>query len=143
MVGCVPIMWWWIATTSRPFLPKRLQHRRHFVGEHRDVAGDRGVVVRADERRPRVQAHARVDRRAHLGQLEIVAADRDLVDRARLLARRARRSARASRCRCVGVGAAALRARRRPGGAFADQIERRLDLAAPDPPALPCPCTCM
>ena len=70
----------------QPVRAERLQNRRHLVRQHRDVAGDRGVGVGAEERRPGVQAHARVDRRAHFLQLEIVAADRDLVDRAVLLA---------------------------------------------------------
>src|SRR5581483_6260720 len=69
-------------------LPQRLQDGRDLAGEHRDVAGDRGTVVRADERRPGVEPHPRVDRRAHLRQLQIVATDRDLVHGAGLLAGR-------------------------------------------------------
>ena len=63
-------------------------YRRHFAREHGDVAGNRGVVVGADERRPCVQTHPGVDGGAHLGDLQVRAADGDLVDISGLVSRR-------------------------------------------------------
>ena len=47
-------------------LSQDLQDGRDFVLEHRDVPGDRGLLVRARERRPGIQSHAGVDRRTML-----------------------------------------------------------------------------
>ena len=49
-------------------------------GKHRDVAGDHGLGIGSDERRPGVQAHPRLDRRAELVRVEVGAANRDFVD---------------------------------------------------------------
>ncbi len=70
-------------------LAQRLQHRRDFVFEHSDVAGDRGILLRADKRGPRVQPHAGIDRRTVVFHGNVVTTDGDFVDRARLLARMA------------------------------------------------------
>src|SRR5258708_3799322 len=65
---------------------KGLQNRGYFGFEHCDVAGDRGVLLSADKSRPGIQAHARVDRRAVLFDVQVVTPDRDFVDLAQLLA---------------------------------------------------------
>src|SRR6267142_362750 len=65
---------------------KGLQNRRYFSFEHCDVAGNRGVFLSADKRRPGIQAHASVDRRAVLFHVQVVASDGDFVDLAQLLA---------------------------------------------------------
>src|SRR5258705_1129819 len=65
---------------------KGLQNRGYFGFEHCDVAGDRGVFLSADKSRPGIQAHARVDRRAVLFDVQVVTPDRDFVDLARLFA---------------------------------------------------------
>jgi hypothetical protein len=67
-------------------LPERLEDRGNLARQHRDVAGDGGIRVRAHERCPRVQPHACVDRRPHLSQLQIVTPHGDLVDGSVLLA---------------------------------------------------------
>ena len=109
-------------------LAQRLEHRLDFVRQHGHIAGDGGVLIRADKRRPGVQPHSRVDRRAHFRELQIVAADRDLVDGAGLLSLSADnlRELRGieRRRRSTGGGSRGCRAR----GAFANQIERRLHL---------------
>ena len=61
-------------------LTECLQHRVDLSGQHRDIAGDRGFLVGAHERSPRVQPHPGVDGRSHFRHLQIVAADGDLVD---------------------------------------------------------------
>ena len=65
---------------------ERLQHRCDFVRKHRHVACDFSACVTAVERRPSVQAHARVDGRAHFFQVYIVATDGDLINRSGLFA---------------------------------------------------------
>ena len=105
-------------------LAQRLQHRRHFFGEHRDVAGNGRVLVAADKRGPGIEAHACVDRCAHLDELQIRAADGDFVDRAVLLARRADDP---GERRHVQRGGRRGGRRWRRGGA-ADQRQRRLDV---------------
>src|SRR5262249_34541908 len=66
-------------------LPERLQYGRDLIADHGNVTGDRGVLIGPDESRPGVEPHARVDGRAHFSELQIVAADRDFVDRPVLL----------------------------------------------------------
>jgi hypothetical protein len=66
--------------------PTRIQHRRHLVLEHRHVAGDHCIRIRSCEYGPRIQAHARIDRRSVLTQVDVGTANGDLVDGASLLA---------------------------------------------------------
>ena len=54
--------------------------------EHRDVTSDDSIFVATDERRPGVESHACVYGRSHFLNCEVVAAQRDLIDRASLLA---------------------------------------------------------
>src|SRR5439155_15128277 len=54
--------------------------------EHRDVTSDDSIFVATDERRPGVESHACVYGRSHFLNREVVAAQRDLIDRASLLA---------------------------------------------------------
>ena len=108
-------------------LPQRLQHRLNLAGKHRDVAGDGGIVIRADECRPRIQPHPSVDRRAHLRQLEIVAADRNLVDSTVRLALMAGDLRHLRRIDC-GRGRDGRRGGGEQAAALADQIDGRLEL---------------
>jgi len=52
-----------MATTSRPFLRRAFSNRRDFVFEHSDVAGDRGILLRADKTRPTCSTPCGIDRR--------------------------------------------------------------------------------
>src|SRR5437016_7400244 len=63
-----------------------LESWRDFGFEHRDVTSDDSIFVATDERRPGVESHACVYGRPHFLNCEVVAAQRDLVDRAILLA---------------------------------------------------------
>jgi hypothetical protein len=63
-----------------PVLAECLEDRLYFIGEHRDVAGNGGIRIGAHKRGPGVQAHAGVDRRAHVLDRKVVTADRDLVE---------------------------------------------------------------
>src|SRR5262249_58188203 len=107
---------------------ERLQYGRHFVRKHGDITGDLRIRIGTEERRPGVEAHASIDRGAHFLQVDIVAANRDLVDLTVLLAlvpdqlrdlrgidRPARNAGAAAR-----YGALVLRC------AFADLVESRL-----------------
>ena len=69
--GSVPVMWWWMATTSMPFARSDLSTGVTSLVEHRDVAGDHRIGIAAVERRPCVESHARVDRGAHLLQRDV------------------------------------------------------------------------
>ena len=75
-----------MATTFRPLRAQSLQNRRHLIRQHGDVASDLSICICAEEGRPSVQAHAGVDCRTHFFQVDIIAADRDFVDLAVLLA---------------------------------------------------------
>jgi porphobilinogen synthase len=70
----------------QPVRPQRFQHRGDLRRKHRYVTGDLRVSVTAKKRRPGVQPHSSIDRRAHLPHLHIVSAHRDFVDCAVLLA---------------------------------------------------------
>ena len=108
----------------KPICPQRLENRRDFRFQHGDVACDGSVAFRCgNERRPSVQAHTRIDRRAHFGHLEIIPSDRDLVHRTRLFTHvtdnlsklcRIERWARRVRRRCLCAF-----------GRYTDQVERR------------------
>ena len=108
--------------------PKRLQHAGQFAVAHRDVARDDRVGIGAGESRPGVEAHACIDAGAVLAQVDIRTADRDLVNRAVLLAFGAddrRERFRIERAGCRGRG-------RRCGGRRllhrgVDQRHRRLE----------------
>ena len=63
-----------------------LQHPRHFSRFHRHVACNHCIGIRPGERGPGVETHARVNPGAVLTHVDIGSADRDLVDRAVLLA---------------------------------------------------------
>src|SRR5262245_10313404 len=67
--------------------PQCLQNRCDFRFQHCDIARDGSATFGCwYERRPSVQAHAGVNRSAHLRDLEIIASDSDLVHRAGLFA---------------------------------------------------------
>src|SRR6185503_3066459 len=66
---------------------QRLQYRRDLVREHGHVARDCRVLIRSDECGPCVQPHPRIDGRAHFFDVQVVATDRDLVDRPVLFTR--------------------------------------------------------
>ena len=70
----------------QPVRTESLQNRSHLLRQHRDVPRYLGVGVRAEKRRPCVQAHACVDRRTHFFQVDIVTPYCDLVDLTVLLA---------------------------------------------------------
>src|SRR5579864_5576089 len=92
--------------------------------EHGDIARDSRVLVCADESRPGVESHARVNGGSHLFDGEIVATDGDFVDCAALLAFMPDNlcdSGRVQRVRCRRLGCAGR-------GRLPDQIECRLDL---------------
>src|SRR5437763_12977291 len=62
-----------------------MQDTLYFAFQHRYIPGYHGIVIRSEEGGPGIESHPRVDRRAHLSQLEVVAADGVLVDAAREL----------------------------------------------------------
>ena len=124
-----------------PLRAQRLEHRRDFEREHRDVAGDHRVGVRAGEGGPGVQAHARVDLRAVLAQVDVGPADRDLVDRPVLLALVAddlRERGGVDGAGARGAGAA------RGGGSRLRSISARAGFSrVREIRGVPMPCTCM
>src|SRR5260370_42293380 len=63
-----------------------LEGWRDFGFEHGHVTGDGCVFVSADERRPGVESHACVYGGSHFLDCEVVAAQRDVIDPAILLA---------------------------------------------------------
>src|SRR5437764_14307912 len=65
---------------------KGFQNGRDFLAEHSDVAGNLGIGIAAVERGPRVEPHSGVDGRAHFLEVNVVTAERNLVDRPALLA---------------------------------------------------------
>jgi len=103
------------------------QHALDLRFAHGDVARDLRIGVSAGKSGPGIQAHARVDRGAHLFDSEVVAADGDLVDGAELLAGMAGNTGKRSGVEC------ARRSRRRSRGgavgAVPDLIEGRLEFA--------------
>src|ERR1035437_6056194 len=64
---------------------ERLEHRNHFLCQHSHITGDLGVGISTEESSPRVEAHASVDRRTHLLEIEVVPSDRNLINRPTLL----------------------------------------------------------
>src|ERR1700736_2756344 len=69
----------------KPVSTQRLQHRLQFDLKHSDIARNNRLLVGPKKRSPRVQPHARVDRRSHFRDLQIIAPDSDLIYRAVLL----------------------------------------------------------
>lgn len=67
---------------------QRLQHKRDFIFEHRYVPRHSCPLIRTHKSRPRIQAHAGVDRRPHFFEAKVVASYRDLIYRPALLALR-------------------------------------------------------
>ncbi len=65
---------------------QRFQDGRHLAFEHRHIPGNHRVVVGPGKRGPRVQPHARIDRRPVLAEVNVGSPHRDLVDRTALLA---------------------------------------------------------
>src|SRR5437870_2434306 len=61
---------------------QRLESWRDFGFEHRHVASNGSIFVRANERCPSVESHACVYGCSHFFDREVVAAQRDLIDRA-------------------------------------------------------------
>src|SRR5258708_3362319 len=65
-------------------LAQDFEHRIDFTLQHRHVARYGRVLICANEGSPRIEAHARIDSRTHLADLEILPANGEFDDGSRL-----------------------------------------------------------